>query len=91
MTDFGLYGRLDQLQERVAKLEQVLDAVVAATGVTLPPGLAPSENDRDPVTDQIADLLRAGKRLEAVKVANKELKLGLREATEYVGRIEGSI
>jgi len=93
MQDLVVYGRLDALQERVTRLEQALQAVAAAAGVTLPDeavAQAPAVAG-DPVTEEIAALLRAGQRVQAVKVASQKLKLSLLDATDYVGRLEGTL
>jgi ribosomal protein L7/L12 len=83
MADLPLYGRVDELQRRIVWLEAAVDALAAATGVTLPEG----ETEFDP---EVVALVREGKRVQAVKVASERLGLSLRDATDYVGRAEGS-
>jgi hypothetical protein len=92
MTDLAVYGRLDELQRRVAQLEAALAYLANATGVTFPSELmAESGVGDDPVALEVAELLRSGKRSKAVSVAAKKGKLGLAEATAYVGEIEARL
>jgi ribosomal protein L7/L12 len=83
MADLPLYGRLDELQRRIVRLEAAVDALAAATGVTLPGGDAEFDSE-------VVALVRDGKRVQAVKVAAERLGLSLQDATDYVGRAEGS-
>jgi len=91
MTDPAVYARLDALRERIAYLESALAELAAATGVDLTPRPATGDTASDAVDAEIAALLRAGERMKAIKVATGKLALGLREATEYVGRVESSL
>lgn len=92
MTDLVAYGRLDRLQQRVDQLEAAVAFVANATGVALPPELtAEFAPDDDPLAVEVAELLRSGKRSKAVSVAAQKGKLGLVEATAYVGRIEATL
>ena len=84
MVDVRIYGQVEGLQKRVAYLEAAVAALATATGVTLPE----SETEIDP---EVLALLRDGKKVQAVKVAAKRLGISLKEATEYVGRAEGSM
>lgn len=90
MTDRVVYGRIDGLQDRIQKLERTVAAVVAATGVTLPADLTLGAPD-DPIADEVRDLLRAGKRVQAAKVAVERLGLTLIDANTYVGEIEATL
>jgi hypothetical protein len=90
MTDRLVYGRIDGLQDRIQKLERTVAAVVVATGVTLPDELA-LEPPADPIADEVAVLLRAGKRTQAIKVAVDRLGLTLIDASAYVGEVESTL
>jgi hypothetical protein len=90
MTDRLVYGRIDGLQDRIQKLERTVAAVVEATGVTLPDELA-LEPPPDPIADEVAVLLRAGKRTQAIKVAVDRLGLTLIDASAYVGEVESTL
>jgi ribosomal protein L7/L12 len=84
--DHVLIGRVEALQQRVGLLEQQLAAIVEATGVsvpTAPPG--------DALAHEVQELLSAGNRMKAIKQAQKSLGVGLQEATEYVGEVEGTV
>jgi ribosomal protein L7/L12 len=83
VADLPLYGRVDELQRRVARLEAAVEALAAATGVTVPQGATEFYPD-------VLALVRDGKRVQAVKAAAERLGLSLQDATEYVGRAEGS-
>ena len=75
----GLRYRLERVQVRVAelsRLEAKIDLLLAHAGIAFDPykGVAP----------EIADAVRAGRKIEAIKLHRNATGVGLREAKEYV-------
>jgi len=69
--------RVSRIDSRVARLEHKTDLVLERLGVELP----------GPDTRQVVALLRAGKKIEAIKVYRELTGAGLKEAKEAVERM----
>ncbi len=97
MTDYVIYGRVEGLEARVSELERVLAELASTKGITVAPpsandaGSAGDQQDNDPTDEEIAALLRAGKRAQAVSFAAKSRGVSIADASAIVGRIEGSL
>lgn len=91
MTDLVVYGRLDGLQKRVSELEDVVRALAEAAGMSIELPSAQTEVADDPDRQSIVELLNKGKRAKALALAAKTKKLGIAEASAYVGEIEASL
>lgn len=72
---------LDQLRRRLARLESKTDAVMQNLGITWEP---PAPGGSDTVISH----LRAGRKIEAIKVYREETGTGLKEAKEAVEAIQ---
>jgi ferritin-like metal-binding protein YciE len=78
----GLFGVIQQLkadlERRVSRLEQKIDKVMEHLGIA----------QADPVPPEVAGLIQAGRKIEAIKVYRRATGAGLKEAKEAVERIE---
>lgn len=75
-------SRADQeivkLKERVRKLEHQLDFILDHLQLSPP-------NEPEPrVSPEILDMLREGRKIEAIKLYREETGLGLKEAKEFI-------
>lgn len=72
---------LDELRRRLTRLESKTDAVMQNLGITWEP---PAPGGSDTVISH----LRAGRKIEAIKVYREETGAGLKEAKEAVEAIQ---
>lgn len=83
MVDLPLHGRVDEIQRRLARVEEAVEALAAAAGIAVPAVEAGFDAE-------VLAAVRDGRRMQAIKLATERLGLSLQEATEYIGRAEGS-
>ncbi|GIP39491.1 hypothetical protein J31TS4_27710 [Paenibacillus sp. J31TS4] len=74
---FTLESRLNQLQTRLKRLDGQMGGTTSE--LQLP---------EHPVTDRLRELLREGKKVQAVKEAREALGLSLLEAKQFVDELE---
>ncbi|MGW0564184.1 hypothetical protein ACWDZ4_27165 [Streptomyces sp. NPDC003016] len=73
--------RLRRTHHRVARLEQKLDLVMEQLGIHVP----------DPATDQVAALVREGKKIQAIKLYRETTGSDLLTAKNAVDRMESQV
>ncbi|MFD7612593.1 ribosomal protein L7/L12 [Streptomyces sp. NPDC059828] len=71
--------KLSRMDRRVARLERKIDLVLDHMGASEP---------ADPRLEQVAALLREGKKIEAIKVYREVTDADLKEAKDAVERME---
>jgi len=59
---------------RLQRVEKKLDAIISHLGVVINPGVDP----------QLIELVRAGKKIEAIKLYRESTGVGLKEAKDFV-------
>ncbi|MFI1165035.1 ribosomal protein L7/L12 [Streptomyces sp. NPDC020801] len=74
VSDASRFSRADR---RIARVERKLDLIIDHLGL----------REEDPALDEVTGLVRAGKRIEAIKVYREATGAGLKEAKEAVDRI----
>lgn len=74
--------RIEQLEGRVARLERAVELLSRAQGVNV--GVAVSAAGQGYHDEQVVDLIRRGKKIEAVKTFRNITGMGLKEAKDYV-------
>jgi ribosomal protein L7/L12 len=70
--------------QRIARLERKVDFILKELGLEY----EGREEDSFPGLDEVKDLLRQGRKIQAIKVYRQRTGVGLREAKEAVERIE---
>lgn len=73
--------RQQRAERQLDEMDRKLDAIMAHLGITLP---EPQPGPRFP---EIDELLRQGKKIEAIKVYRQRTGVGLKEAKEAVERM----
>ena len=81
ITIMGRTQGIDELQRRLTRLEKKTDAIMKDLGLAYEPP-APSGSDT------VIGLIRAGKKIEAIKIYREETGTGLKEAKEAVEAIQ---
>lgn len=71
---FGSSGHSPAIEARLRTIERKLDAIMASLGITL---------DEAP-DDDLRELVRAGRKIEAIKLYRERTNCGLKEAKDYV-------
>lgn len=71
---FGSSGSSPATDARLRAIEKKLDAIMASLGITL---------DEAP-DDDLRELVRAGRKIEAIKLYRERTKCGLKEAKDHV-------
>ncbi|MFE7773506.1 ribosomal protein L7/L12 [Streptomyces sp. NPDC057445] len=74
----SLETRLSRMDRKLSRLERKVDLVLDHLGI----------HETDPQLDQVAALVREGKKIEAIKVHRKITGDGLKEAKDAVERLE---
>ncbi len=72
---------LFQLRQRVTKLERQIAFLMENLGVEY-------EDEPDQVSPEIIELVRRGKKLEAIKLYREETGVGLKAAKEFIDSLE---
>lgn len=90
---FGNYEvnkRIAALEQEVARQQAVINEIVRQTGVELPSGGGASMYGNLPTTlpPRAQQALAAGKKIEAIKLLREEYGFGLKEAKDFVERLE---
>lgn len=83
----GLFGSSNAtLLARLDEIEWKLDAIIAAIGIQTPPRPTPGERVgmSGEQIDEIRALIRAGRKIEAIKRVRELTGLGLKEAKDLV-------
>ncbi|MEU8590879.1 ribosomal protein L7/L12 [Streptomyces sp. NPDC048664] len=75
----GVEARVRRVDRRLVQVERKLDLVLDRLGVT----------PEEPVLEQVAALVRDGRRIQAIKVYRELTGAGLKEAKEAVERMDG--
>ncbi|GGZ82402.1 hypothetical protein ACFOOM_22515 [Streptomyces echinoruber] len=75
----ALETRLSRVDRRIARVERRLDVLLSHLGVP--------DQDQDPDLERVRDLVRADRRVEAIKAYREATGAGLREAKEAVDRL----
>lgn len=73
----GIGNKLAAADRRAARVEQKLDLILDHLGLTAP----------EPWRDEVTRLLRAGKKIEAIKTYREATGAGLKESKEAVERL----
>ncbi len=81
ITIMGRTQGIDELQRRLTRLEKKTDAIMQHLGLAYEPP-APSGSDT------VTGLIRAGKKIEAIKIYREETGAGLKEAKDAVEAIQ---
>ncbi|UUN30278.1 ribosomal protein L7/L12 [Streptomyces sp. FIT100] len=74
----SLERRLSRVDRRLARLERKIDRVLDHLGI----------QETEPRLEQVAALVRDGRKIEAIKVYREITDAGLKEAKDAVDRIE---
>lgn len=85
----GLQRQVRDLEQRLARVEGLLDSIFAQAGVEPPADAGPGELriGGTPVSAEVVELKRAGRPIEAIKQLRAETSLGLAEAKKIVDQI----
>lgn len=73
----SIENRISRADRRAARIEHKLDLILGHLGLTEP----------EPWSDEVNALLRAGKKIQAIKVYREATGAGLREAKEAVDKL----
>ncbi|MFF0790018.1 ribosomal protein L7/L12 [Streptomyces spiralis] len=73
----GIESRISRADRRMARVEHKLDLILDHLGL----------REDDPRLEEVTGLLRAGKRMEAIKVYREATGAGLKEAKDAVDRM----
>ncbi|MCL6668709.1 MULTISPECIES: ribosomal protein L7/L12 [Streptomyces] len=73
----GIESRISRADRRVARVERKLDLIIAHLGI----------DASEPWNDEVAALVRDGKKIQAIKVYREATGADLREAKEAVDRL----
>jgi ribosomal protein L7/L12 len=84
ITVIGRTQGIEELQRRLARLEKKTDAIMQHLGLEYEPP-APGGSDT------VLSLIRAGKKIEAIKIYREETGAGLKEAKDAVEAIEARL
>jgi ribosomal protein L7/L12 len=76
----NLESKVEELQGRVATLESQMQVILEHLGVARSP-------DGD-LHDQLLELMRSNRKIEAIKVYREHTGLGLKEAKDFVEDLE---
>lgn len=73
----SIENRISRADKRVARVERKLDLILDHLGL----------REQEPWSDEVAALLRDGKKIQAIKVYREATGVGLKEAKEAVERL----
>ncbi|SEM30498.1 ribosomal protein L7/L12 [Streptacidiphilus jiangxiensis] len=79
------------VEQRLAAIEEKLDLVLARLGTDFGAGSTAHLEDVVPTSDtdpEILELVRRGKKIQAIKVYRERTGVGLREAKDAVDRLD---
>jgi ribosomal protein L7/L12 len=76
-----LEDEVQELRDRVAKLERQVAFLLNSSGLAY-------EDESPPVSDEIADLVRRGRKIEAIKRYREATGVGLKAAKKYVESLQ---
>ncbi|MFG2476684.1 ribosomal protein L7/L12 [Streptomyces fagopyri] len=74
----GLEGRLGRTDRRIARVERKLDLILGHLGI----------QEHEPELEQVAALVRDGRKIQAIKAYREFTGVGLKEAKDAVERME---
>ncbi|WP_393080357.1 ribosomal protein L7/L12 [Streptomyces sp. LN704] len=77
-TYAGLEGRLGRTDRRIARVERKLDLILDHLGI----------QQTEPELEQVAALVRDGRKIQAIKEYREFTGVGLKEAKDAVERME---
>ncbi len=72
-----------RLTQRVAKLERTVGFLLEYFHLKVPNAMDSA------VSQELIDLVRRGKKIEAIKLYREQTGLGLKEAKEFIERLDG--
>lgn len=70
------------LRQRVAKLERTVEFLLQYLHLNAPDAMD------NPVSQELIDLVRRGKKIEAIKLYREQTGLGLKEAKAFIDRLD---
>lgn len=85
-TNIDLYSRITALAERVKALEHNLQATMSAAGVAW--SEPPANHGAPP---EVVEAIRAGNKMEAIKLTRQATGIGLAEAQAAVEELEAQL
>ncbi|MEU6140230.1 ribosomal protein L7/L12 [Streptomyces sp. NPDC047081] len=73
----SIENRISRADQRVARVERKLDLILGHLGL----------REDEPWSAEVADLVRAGKKIEAIKMYREATGVGLKEAKDAVEKL----
>ena len=76
--------RIAELERRITRLEQQIDMLAGRLGFVDPSAMQSGTAD----TTELEQLVRSGKKIDAIKLYRQQTGLGLKEAKDFIDEME---